>query len=53
MTLTTPNEDEDFDDGWDDPELSLSMLGKLGPDQVELAKAVRTHSCFAFPAPDL
>jgi hypothetical protein len=46
-------DDEDFDDGWDDPELGLSMPGKLGPDQVELAKAVRAHSRFAFLAPDL
>jgi hypothetical protein len=53
MMPTTPTKDEDFEDGWDNPEPSLSMPGKLGPNQVELAKAVRTHSCFAFPAPDL
>ena len=38
------DDDDFFDDGWDDPELGLTVLGKLSPEQVELAKKVRRHS---------
>lgn len=38
------DDDNDFDDGWDDPELGFTMSGKLSPEQVELAKTVRAHS---------
>jgi len=41
-------DDEDFDDGWDDPDLGLIMPGKLSPEQVELAKTVRIR-CSHFP----
>jgi hypothetical protein len=32
---------DDFNDDWDDPDLGLTMPGKLSPEQVELAKTVR------------
>ena len=38
------DDDDFFDDGWDDPELGLTVPGKLSPEQVELAKKVRPHS---------
>jgi len=38
------DDDDEFDDGWDDPELGLTVPGKLSPEQVELAKNVGTHS---------
>ena len=39
------DDDGDFDDGWDDPELGFTMPGKLSPEQVELAKTVRIRVC--------
>ena len=45
------DDDDDFDDGWDDPELGLALPGKLSPEQVELAKNVRTRSPYS-PRPD-
>ena len=40
------DDDDFFDDGWDDPELGLTVPGKLSPEQVELAKKVRPHSSY-------
>jgi cyclin-D1-binding protein 1 len=38
------DEDEDeLDDGWDDPEFDLNDAGKQSPEQIQLAKKVRTH----------
>ena len=45
------DDDNDFDDGWDDPELGLALPGKLSPEQVELAKIVRTRSPYS-PRPN-
>ena len=38
------DDDDFFDDGWDDPELGLTVPGKLSLEQVELAKKVRRRS---------
>jgi hypothetical protein len=44
---------DDFDDGWDDPDLGLIVPGKLSPEQAELAKAVRIrYSHFPLPTSD-
>jgi hypothetical protein len=46
-------DDDDFDDGWDDPDLGLTVPGKQSPEQVELAKTVRIRrSHFLHPASD-
>jgi cyclin-D1-binding protein 1 len=42
--LPEGDEDEDeLDDGWDDLELDLHDAGKQSPEQIQLAKKVRTH----------
>jgi hypothetical protein len=49
--ISSANDEDDgdyFDDGWDDPDLGLTMPGKLSPEQVELAKTVRIR-CSHFP----
>ncbi len=38
-----PDDDDDFDDGWDDPDLGL-LPNKQSPEQVELAKKVCSRS---------
>jgi Grap2 and cyclin-D-interacting len=37
-------EEDELDDGWDDPELDLPEAGKQSPEQIQLAKKVRTSS---------
>jgi hypothetical protein len=49
-----PDDDDDddgdgWDDGWDDPELELDLGGpveKQSPEQIQLAKKVRTHASY-------